>query len=112
MRLTTLSPIGDLLLDAHAFVGEGLKVRGSDPLYVLGATLEGRPVGLVGDIAVEDLVHQVQVTLVRDLLDVTPDDGLVLFFGRHDAPPYREALPLGWDAAPLMLPAQEAWRIL
>src|SRR3712207_8314790 len=60
-----------------------------------------------GDIAVEDLVHQVQVTLVRDLLDVTPDDGLVLFFGRHDAPPYREALPLGWDAAPLMLRSEE-----
>jgi hypothetical protein len=52
---------------------------------VLGAALEGRPVGLVGDVSVEDLVYYLQVALVPSLLEVTPEDGLVLFFGGQAA---------------------------
>jgi len=58
-------------------------LRGLEPLDVFRATLERRPVGLVGDVAVvEDLVGKLQVAPVADLLDVTPEDGLVLFGGQ------------------------------
>jgi hypothetical protein len=46
-----------------------------------GAALERGAVGLVGEVAVEDLVHCLQVPLVGDLLDVTPEDVLVLLCG-------------------------------
>jgi hypothetical protein len=36
----------------------------------------------VGDIAIEDLVYQVQISLVADLFDIAPERNLVLFF-RH-----------------------------
>jgi hypothetical protein len=36
--------------------------------------------------------------LIKDLLDVTPEDGLVLFFGEHAAPPCRvSSLRVGRD---------------
>jgi hypothetical protein len=53
----------------------------------------------VGEVAVEDLVGKLQVAMVPNLLDVTPEDGLP------------EPLPLGWVMVLLMLPAEEAWRI-
>ena len=54
-----------------------------EALYVLGTTLEGRAIGLVGDVALEDLVHYLKVLLVADLLGVTSEDNLVLFSGGH-----------------------------
>ncbi len=54
-----------------------------EALYVLGTTLEGRAIGLVGDVALEDLVHYLKVMLVADLLGVTSEDNLVLFSGGH-----------------------------
>ena len=76
-----LVPFCYLVLDAEAEVVEGLLELGLEALYVLGAALERRAVGLVGEVSLEELVHQLQVALVGDLLDVTPEDGLVLFSG-------------------------------
>jgi hypothetical protein len=70
-------------------------LRGLEALDILGAALERRPVGLVGDVAaVEDLVGKLQVALVADLLDVTPEDGLILFGGQFPLL-LPETLPLG-----------------
>jgi hypothetical protein len=52
-----------------------------EALYVLRTTLEGRAVGLVGYVALEDLVHYLEVLLVADLLGVAVEDGLILFGG-------------------------------
>src|SRR5215217_4275884 len=85
-----------------------------EALYVLGTTLEGRAVGLVGDVALEDLVHYLQVILVADLLGVAVEDGLVLFSGGHvSLLLYHPALHIqnGPRSTTEMLPAQEAWRI-
>jgi hypothetical protein len=41
----------------------------------------------VGDVAVEDLVYYLQVALVPSLLQVTPEAGLVVFFGGHASSP-------------------------
>jgi hypothetical protein len=51
---------------------------------------------LVGDVALEDLVHYLKVLLVADLLGVTSVDGLVLFSGGHVSLsfPIHPALPL------------------
>ena len=54
-----------------------------EALYVLGAALERRAVGLVGDVAVEDLVGDLEVALIKDLLGVASEGGLDLFFGGH-----------------------------
>jgi hypothetical protein len=45
-------------------------------------------VGLVGEVAVEDLLHQVQLPLVAHLFDVAPKRCLVLFF-RYTVYPFR-----------------------
>ena len=66
-------------------VGEGGAKLADEPFDVLGATLEHRSIGLVGEVADEDLVRKLQVPLVGDLFDVTPEDCLVLFCG-HAAP--------------------------
>ncbi len=58
------------------------------------------PAGLVGEVAVEDLVRKLQVPLVGELLDVAPEDGLVLFCG-HAVPPSPIPLALGRAVAPL-----------
>jgi hypothetical protein len=67
-----------------------------EALYVLGTTLEGRAIGLVGDVALEDLVRYLKVFLVADLLGVTSVDDLVLFSGGHVSLsfPIHPALPL------------------
>jgi hypothetical protein len=49
--------------------------------------------------------------LIKDLLEVTPEDGLVLFFGGHVSLLLPTPLRLGRAVAPLMLPPEEAWRI-
>src|SRR5215207_212705 len=85
-----------------------------EALYVFGTTHEGRAVGLVGDVALEDLVHYLEVLLVADLLGVTSEDSLVLFGGGHailySFPIRRFHLRKGRSTTE-MLPAQEAWRI-
>ena len=77
-----------------------------EALYVLGTTHEGRAVGLVSDVALEDLVHYLKVMLVADLLGVTSEDGLVLF-----SFPIQCFLLRKHRSTTEMLPAQEAWRI-
>src|SRR5688572_8028294 len=75
-----------------------------EALYVLGTTLEGRAVGLVGYVALEDLVHYLEVMLVADLLGVASEDGLVLFGGGHVSlllSHSSRASSLGSTAAPL-----------
>src|SRR3712207_5941401 len=79
-----LVSLGDLLLYDGMKVGEGEAELGREPLYVLGAALEHRPISLMGKVSIEDLVHNLKVALVVDLLDVTPEDGFVLRFDRHD----------------------------
>ncbi len=104
--------LGDLVLYGGVEVVEGLMELRQEPLYVLGAALEHRAVGLVGEVAVKDLVHKLEVPLVADLLDVTPEGGFVLFF-RHvllSSFPYPASL-LRRAVEPLMLPSKEAWRI-
>jgi hypothetical protein len=97
-----LISFGYLLLYGGPEVGEG-RAELSDELFnVLGAALQRAAVGLVGDVVGEDLVHQLQISLITDLFDVTPEDGLVLFCG-HSAPfsyiPSRLRLPNGnYDA--------------
>src|SRR5918994_1136658 len=109
-----LVPFCDLLVDADAPVGEGQAKLRAEPLYVLGAALERRAVCLVGDIAVEDLVRYVQVTPVSDLLDVTPEDGLVLFSGHvflllpPEPPPLERAVASHHGASPRSL--AHLWR--
>src|SRR5918998_5083022 len=81
MRLTTLSP--PAIWSSMLRRKPGKAERNSptkEALYVLGAALERRAVGLVGDVAVEDLVGDLESALIKDLLNVTPEDGLVLFF--------------------------------
>jgi hypothetical protein len=58
------------------------------------AALERRPVCLVGEVAAEDLVGYLQVALIRDLLDVAAEDGLVHFSG-HVCLLLPEPPPLG-----------------
>jgi len=41
----------------------------------------------VGNVAVEDLLGDLQVALIKDLLEVTPEAGLVLFFGGYACSP-------------------------
>src|SRR5918992_526964 len=77
-----LVPFGDLLLYGGMEVGESVVKLAHEPLDVFGAALEDRPVWLVGEVAIEDLVRKLQVPLVGDLLDVAPEGSLVLF-GRH-----------------------------
>src|ERR687893_2406849 len=85
-----------------------------EALYVLRTTLEGRAVGLVGDVALEDLVHYLKVMLVADLLGVASEDSLVLFGSGHailfSFPIRRFHFRKGCSNTE-MLPAQEAWRI-
>jgi hypothetical protein len=84
-----------------------------EALYVFGTTHEGRAVGLVGDVALEDLVHYLEVMLVADLLGVTSVDGLVLFSGGHVSlsfPIPRFHFRKGCSITE-KLPAKEAWRI-
>src|ERR671912_582008 len=78
-----LVPFCDLVLYADVKVGESRVILPLEALYVLRTTYEGRAVGLVGDVALEDLVHYLKVLLVADLLGVTSEDGLVLFSGGH-----------------------------
>jgi hypothetical protein len=47
----------DLIVDADAEVGEGLSELAHEALHIFWTALEGRPVWLVGYVAVEDLVH-------------------------------------------------------
>jgi hypothetical protein len=63
--------------------GESRVKLSVEALYVLRTTHEGRTVGLVGDVALEDLVHYLEVLLVAGLLGVTSEDSLVLFGGGH-----------------------------
>jgi hypothetical protein len=106
-----LVPFCYLIIDADAEIGEGLAELTHEALDILGAALEGRPVGLVGEVAVEDFVGKLQAAMIPDLLDVTPEDGLVFFFGGHAFLLLANPLSLGRVMALLMLPAQEAWRI-
>ena len=69
-------------------VGEGLAELADESLDVLGAAFFGVHVGLVGEVAVEDLLHQVQLPLVAHLFDVAPKRCLVLFF-RYTVYPFR-----------------------
>src|SRR5829696_10499547 len=85
-----------------------------EALYVFGTTHEGRAVGLVGDVALEDLVHYLEVLLVADLLGVTSEDSLVLFGGGHAilfSFPIQRFLFRKHCSTTEMLPAKEAWRI-
>jgi hypothetical protein len=76
-------------------IGEGVVELAYEPLDVLWTALEGATVWLVGYVAIEDLVHYLQVALVPSLLQVTPEGGLVLFFGGHSFLLLPEPLPLG-----------------
>jgi hypothetical protein len=73
----------ELLVDANVEVGEGRAELTHEALHILRATLEGQAVGLVGYVAVEDLVGKLQAAFIPDLLDVTPEGGLILFLGGH-----------------------------
>src|SRR5918994_7891050 len=85
-----LVALGDLVLYLGVEVGEGFLELAREPLDVLGAALQHGAVGLVGEIVVEDLIHQIQLPLVAHLLDVAPENGLVLL-RRHPPPPSRSA---------------------
>src|SRR5215203_7031344 len=73
-----------------------------EALYVLRTTLDGRAVGLVGYVAVEDLVHYLEVLLVADLLSVAPEDGLIFFGGGQvfSSPFLSRASSLGRSVVP------------
>src|SRR5918993_2662573 len=109
-----LVPFCNLVLDADMQVGESRVKLPCEALYILGTTLEGRAVGLVGDVAVEDLVGNLHVALIRNLLDVTSEDSLVLLH-RHDLILFSFAIRRfhfrKGRSTTAMLPAQEAWRI-
>ena len=92
-------------------VAEGGAELAHEPFDILGAALAHRPVGLAGDVAIEDLVGNLQVPLVADLLDVAPEDGLVLFFRRHASPPSQPASPGGLASSTVMMPPIRARRI-
>jgi hypothetical protein len=98
-----LVTLGDLGLYGGMEVVEGTMELGLEPFYVFGAALEHRPVGLMGEVAVEYLVCELQLALVADLLDVTPEDGLVLF-GGHAAPPSQPASLAGLASSAAMMP--------
>jgi hypothetical protein len=55
----------------------------------------------VGNVAVEDLLGNLQVALIKDLLEVTPEAGLVLFSGHVSLLLPELPLPLGRAVAPL-----------
>src|ERR687890_1995348 len=109
-----LGPFCDLVLDGDVKVGESRVILPLEALYVLRTTYEGRAVGLVGDVAVEDLVHYLKVMLVADLLGVASEDSLVLFGSGHailfSFPIRRFHFRKGCSTTE-MLPAKEAWRI-
>jgi hypothetical protein len=93
-RVTTLS-LSYLILNNGTKVWEGLVKLAGKPFDVLGTAFLGVPVGLVGDVPVENIVHQVQIPLVAHLFDVAPKHCLILFF-RHALFSF---LPLLWRAA-------------
>src|ERR671912_2694605 len=109
-----LVPFCDLVLDGDVKVGESRVILPLKALYVLRTTYEGRAVGLVGDVALEDLVHYLKVILVADLLQVASEDSLVLFGSGH-AILFSFPIPRFHFrkicSITEMLPAQEAWRI-
>src|SRR4029453_17228993 len=82
-----LVAFGDLVFDLGVEVGEGFVELAHEPLYVLGTSLQRGAVGLVSEVAVEDLVRQLQLPLVAHLLYVAPEDSLVLLSG-HPPPPF------------------------
>jgi hypothetical protein len=55
----------------------------------------------VGNVAVEDLLGNLEVALIKDLLEVTPEAGLVLFSGHVSLLLPELPLPLGRAVAPL-----------
>src|SRR5215203_3084003 len=103
-----LVPFGYLILDNAMKIGEGLTELAHELFDVLGATFQSSAVGLVGDVPVEDLVRQVEVPLVRDLFDVAPKDGLVLF--RHRSLLLPPAFTGGIIFPTAMMPASEPRR--
>src|SRR5215213_7977003 len=105
-----LVPFGYLILDDAMKIGEGLTELAHESFDVLGATFQGSAVGLVGDVPVEDLVRQVEVPLVRDLFDVAPKDGLVLFGHRSLLLP--PAFTGGIISPTAMMPASEPRRTI
>src|SRR5215211_7693207 len=105
-----LVPFGYLILDNTMKIGEGLTELAHELFDVLGATFQGSAVGLVGDVPVEDLVRQVEVPLVRDLFDVAPKDGLVLFGHRSLLLP--PAFTGGIISPTAMMPASEPRRTI
>src|SRR5215203_5701036 len=106
-----LVPLGDLVLYGRTEVGEGPAELAHEPLDVLGTPLEDGAVGLVGAVALEDLLRQVQVTLVADLLHVAPERGLVPFC-RHAAPPLLAPLLRRWTVASRVLSSSLAVGLL
>src|SRR5918993_4573166 len=109
-----LVPFCNLVLDGDVKVGESRVILPLKALYVLRTTYEGRAVGLVGDVALEDLVHNLEVMLVADPLGVASEDSLVLFGSGHAilfSFPIRRFHFRKGRSTTAMLPAQEAWRI-
>src|SRR5919107_1485830 len=83
-----LVPFGDLILDGVGYVGEGAAEHDDELLGALKPAHLLWGTRIVEDVlGLEDLIHQVQVSAIEDLVEVTANDGFVYF--RHALPPSR-----------------------